>query len=56
VILRRLRAWLRRINEARQARGNASFERQLARAKDKQSELRRLDKEFGREPSETRGQ
>jgi hypothetical protein len=32
VMLRRLRAWLRRINEARQARRDASFEGQLARA------------------------
>jgi hypothetical protein len=56
-MLRRLRGWLRRINEARQARRDAaSFGRQLASAKRKQSDLKRLDKEFGKEPSERRGQ
>ena len=48
-MLRRLRGWLRRINEARQARRDAaSFGRQLASAKRKQSDLKRLDEEFGR--------
>jgi hypothetical protein len=57
VIVRRLRGWLRRINEARQARKDAaSFGRQLACAKRKQSDLKRLDKEFRGEPSERRGQ
>jgi hypothetical protein len=57
VMLRPLRVWLRRINEARQARRDAaSFGRQLASAKRKQSDLKRLDKEFGKEPSERRGQ
>jgi hypothetical protein len=54
-MVRRLRIWLRRINEARQARRDrASFGRQLACAKHKQSDLKRLEKEFGRKPSESR--
>jgi hypothetical protein len=44
-MLRRLRAWLRRITEARQDRIDASFKGQLARAKRKQSDLQRLDEE-----------
>jgi hypothetical protein len=48
-MLRRFRVWLWRINQARQARRDAaSFGRQLARAKRKQSDLKRLDEEFGR--------
>jgi hypothetical protein len=52
-MLRRLQVWLRRINEARQARRDAaSFERQVACAKRKQSDLKRLDEEFGKERAE----
>jgi hypothetical protein len=55
-MLRRLLVWLHYMNQAREARRDAaSFGRQLARAKRKQSELKRLDKELGREPSERRG-